>query len=244
MLIVFVLLFGLQSASAINFKCEYVKSSWYVVGDIINCYGKQVDIRVPQTEIESINDNDTSVDSSVKGFWIENEVTHYLPKNIEKFFPALTAFGVSKSGLKELTKFDLQPFPELKRIAFYGNQLEYLEADVFMYNKKISSISLTDNNLFIIGHDIFEPLKELYYAQVEIRCQNTKCESGRSCFDNLTRDLKKNCPSDFVISNFKREIQRLENELKKSQKVEITLLQNVQDCVPNFDVRISKSAFT
>lgn len=211
---IIVLLFGYHAVSAINFKCEFVTSSWNVLGDVKNCYGKQVDIRAPQTEIESINDNDSSVDSSVKGFWVENEVMHYLPKNIEKFFTSLIAFGVSKCGLKELTKFDMQPFPELIRVTLEGNQLVSLEADVFKYNTKIKSITLTDDHLFIIGPDIFEPLSQLTYAQVETRCQKTECKNGGSCIKNLTGDLKINCLAEIVTLT--KENRRLENELKSS----------------------------
>lgn len=229
---IFVLIFCFHAVSAINLKCEYVTSSWYVVGDVKNCYGKQVDIQDRLMEIESVNDNSINADSCVKGFWIKKEVMHYLPKSIAKFFPELTAFGVMDSGLKELTKFDMQPFPELIRLAFYGNKLVYLEADVFIYNRKVKSISLTDNNLFIIGPDILEPFNQLTYAQVEIRCQNTKCESGKSCIQNLTRDLKKNCLSDSIIITLTNENRRLENELKSSKENERILLENTRHCRP------------
>lgn len=217
-----------------------MNSYWYVVDTIKNCYGKQVDIRVPHTEIESINSNNETSDSSVLGFWIENEIAHYLPRNIEKFFPALKAFGVSNTGLKQLTKFDLQPFPKLLRLAFFRTQLEYLEADVFMYSIKVQSITLTDNNLFIIGHNIFEPLLHLTYADIEIRCQKSKCEHGRSCFTEMTNDLKRNCPSDSVVSNFKRDIQNLENMLKASEERENALLKK-NDCLQYDDLDVRSS---
>lgn len=238
-IVILVLLVGFQSIQAIDFKCDYVTSYWYVVDTIKNCYGRQIDIRVPQTEIESINGNNATQDSRVLGFWIENEIAHYLPRNIEKFFPALIAFGVSNTGLKQLSKFDLQPFPQLLRLVFFRTQLEYLEADVFMYSGKVQSITLTDNNLFIIGHDIFESLPHLTYADIEIRCLKSKCEQGRRCFENLTSDLKRNCPSDSVVFNFKQDIQRLENELSASRARENALKKQIDNTsINNFDIRL------
>lgn len=202
-------------SSALNLECDYIRSGWYVVGEVKNCYARNLDIRTDNVLIENV----TESNDGVRGFWIENEVCHYLPKNIAEFFPHLTAIGAENTGLRLITKQDLAPFPNLLRFAFYRNELEYLEGDLFMYNTKIQSISLTDNNLMIIGANILEPLRQLSYAQIEIRCLNKKCENNNRCLTNLTNDIKNHCQSDSVIVGLKTKIQNLMYELKAVQKV-------------------------
>lgn len=214
MLMIFVLLASVQSITAIAFKCEFVQVGWKFVPDAKTCAGKNVDIKMRNVEIEMINDKSSAKDLSVDAFWIEKQVVHYLPKGIEKFFPNLKSFEIKKSELKEISKFDLSPFPELIRLASESNQLEFVESDLLMYNSKIRYVSFIDNKLFIIGHDLFEPTTNIVYVLIQIGCLKTKCETGRNCLENVFSDMRKNCPSDSIVFDFKRETQMLENELK------------------------------
>lgn len=222
------LLATLALTSALNLQCDYIRSGWYVVGEVKNCYARKLDIRADNVLISSVSEDS----SGVKGFWIENEVCHYLPKNIAEFFPHLTAIGAENSGLRLITKQDLAPFPDLLRFAFYRNELEYLESDLFMYNKKLQSISLTDNNLMIVGENILEPLRQLSYAQIEIRCLKKKCENSM-CITSLTGEIRNHCQSDSIIVDFKTKIQKLQYELKLAEKS-----CNVENLI---DARLSKA---
>lgn len=213
-MILFSVLISIQLLNAFELECDYVTSGWYVVGEVKNCYGRKVDLISPGPIVESVNGNNASKLYDVKGFWIDNEVCHYMPEKLTEFFPSLTALGISNSGLKVLTKFDLEPFYELRRFAFYKNELEYIENDLFKYNPKLESVSLTDNNLMVIGESFLETISKLTYAQVEIRCFKNTCET-RSCLSDIKSELKRHCQSDAVIFNFKKEIQRLGNELLK-----------------------------
>lgn len=203
---------------AINLKCDYIDSEWYITGTIKNCYARLLDIRTPQPLIESINHDNTSTFRDVKGFWIENEVSFYVPHRIADFFPDLTAFGIQNSGLKEITKFDLEPLRHIIRLALYSNKLQYLETDLFFYNKELKSITLFDNNLMVVGENIFNSLPQLSLAELKIRCIDKKCDSRRGCFQDMSRDLKNFCQSDLVIEEFKTKIQILENDLKRAKK--------------------------
>lgn len=200
-----------------------------MVGEVKNCYARKLDIRTDNVLIENVTEDS----GGVEGFWITNEVCHYLPKNIAEFFPHLTAIGAENVGLKLITKQDLAPFPNLLRFAFYRNELEYLEGDLFMYNTKIQSVSLSDNNLMIIGANIFEPLRQLTFAQIEIRCLNKKCENNHSCITNIKNEFKNHCQSDSIIVDFKTKIQKMKYALKAAQKDCPT--ENIENLV---DVRV------
>lgn len=118
-----------------------------------------------------------------------------MPKDIAKFFPKLTAFGISKSGLKVITSADLEPFPELVRLAFYGNKLAYIESDLFKHNTKLQSISLTDNHVFLIDAEFLNPLTILSYAQIEFKAFKQTCESS-GCIGDIKKQLKSKYPTE------------------------------------------------
>lgn len=223
-------------SNGFNLECEYVRSGWYVVGEVKNCYGKRMNVLVPDIEIDSV-DNSTETLNDVKGFWVTNEVCKYVPKKIAMFMPNLVAFGMEKTGLKSLSRFDLEPFPNIKRFAVYGNEIDYIEKDLFIYNTKLESVSLTDNNLMIIGSTFLEPLPLLNWAQVEIKCVRRTCEN-RDCIKSLTSDLNINCQSDDVITKLNAKIQRLEVELKELNRKYDNAGNNIY---PDFDVRVTET---
>lgn len=231
-LISFFVSIAVTLTNGLNFECEYVRSGWYVVGEVKNCYGKRLNILVPDLEIESVN-NSSAILDDVKGFWIEDEVCKFVPKGIATFMTNLVAFGLMKTGLVSLSKFDLEPFTSIRRFAVYGNEIEYIERDLFMYNKKLESVSLTDNNLMIIGSTFLETLPLLNWAQIEIRCVHRTCEN-RDCIKPLTKHLEDNCQSDSVIAKLNGKIQQLESDLKKCSGKLVDIGNN--NC-PEIDVR-------
>lgn len=188
--------------ASLNLECEFIRSEWFDVGELDNCYARNIEVRDPLVKVDSINGNGSQVLSYVKGFWIEKEVVEFLPESLGKFLPSLLAFGMDNTGLKRLSKLNLQPFTAIQRFAFYRGELEYLESDLFTYNKNLQSISLTDNNMLIIGHSIFDHLPQLYSVQVKLRCIDVSCEN-KKCLPEVQMKLKKYCQSDDVIKSLK-----------------------------------------
>jgi hypothetical protein len=176
-----------------------------------------MDVKTPNLLIDSVNERENKVFGDVKGIWIQNEVCQFIPLGWTKFFNNVIAFGLDRTKLQRLSKFDLQPFPNIVRFASYQGELEFLEADVFMYNRKLQSISLTDNNLMIIGSSVFDILPLLSFIKVEIKCFKTMCQS-EECIQNLNSNLSTNCQSDQVIAKLQAEIQTLKNSLMVFKK--------------------------
>lgn len=123
------------------------------------------------------NKNPNTVVTNVTGPWrsytsltffrIENQVCHFLPKNMEKFFPILRKLDVVNSGLLELTQQDLSVFPNLRSIDMKRNNLVSLDKNLFEKNEMITSIDFRYNKLQFIAADAFKPLKHLAYAWFE-----------------------------------------------------------------------------
>lgn len=74
-------------------ECDFVRSTWYAAGEVKNCYARRLEILTPQLLIETVNRNNDT-DFTVKGFWVDKEVCHFIPQGIARFFPRLTAFGL------------------------------------------------------------------------------------------------------------------------------------------------------
>lgn len=171
-------------ASSLDLICEFVMDHWHTVGIIKTCYAKGLNTKSPQTYIEGV-DELIEPANDVKGFFIENEVCHYVPKRIAEFFPGLIAFGVQESGLKHISKSDLEHFPGLIRAVLRNNELDYLEGDLFAFNRKLKSVSLADNKLKFVSPSIFENLQSLNYADIIIGCFQLKCDSGYKCAQDM-----------------------------------------------------------
>lgn len=191
----------LAFGNSFNMECDYVSSGWYIVGNVKNCYVRNVTIRSPDQFVDSVNGDSKTILEDVLGFWIENEICHYIPQKIVAFMPNLKAFGLSNSELKTISKFDLAPFPELIRLAFYKNKLEYIDGDVFSLNTKIQSINLEDNNLLVINGPILKPLKLLNQVIFVLPCLSSKCEYS-GCVPEMISELKAKCEFDSLYPGF------------------------------------------
>lgn len=171
-------------ASSFDLKCEFKMDSWRVVRSIKTCYAKGLDIRSPQINIEKVNQKSEPA-TKIKGFFVKNEVCHYIPKGIAELFPALTAFGIVNSGLKEISKADLENLTELVRFVSKDNEMEYLDDGIFDLNIKLESVTLTGNKIIFIGFSIFKTLPKLTYARMTYICFNVTCSSRYSCEEEL-----------------------------------------------------------
>jgi Leucine-rich repeat (LRR) protein len=66
--------------------------------------------------------------------------------------------------MKALEKNDLKQFPNLRSLGLEGNELQWLDDDVFEFTPKLEWISFGDNKLKFIGANILQPLTNLSYA--------------------------------------------------------------------------------
>lgn len=185
----------LRATDLFDLECKYEVSYWYVVKNVKNCYVKNMNIEKPFAKIESVNGDRYAELTSVVGFWVDGQTCHYTPQSIAHFFPNLKAFGIQNSGLRKLTMYDLAPFPELVRIVFSHNKLEFLDTELLKYNTKVQSITIKDNYLATIDSKVFANLP-LSHLEIELECFSKNCESS-SCVNEVKKGLKNNCAHNF-----------------------------------------------
>lgn len=192
----------LQMVAAFDLQCDFIKSSWYKIGEVKNCYAKNLKLNSQYSYIESVNGDSSAKHNDILGFWIDGQTCAFSPQRISFFFPNLQAFGIKDSGLRRLSKFDLAPFPELVRIHFSGNKLEHIDADLFKFNTKVESITITDDHLTFIEPTMFDNLPKLTNLNVELKCFSLKCQSA-SCIGDVKKGLQENC-SNIKVQDYSR----------------------------------------
>lgn len=89
-----------------------------------------------------------------------------IPKNIETFFSNVKALDIERSNLMKISAKDLKPFPQLKVLGLYGNDLTSLEAGLFDFNSELVLIELSENKIEFIDDGLLENLDHLEYFYI------------------------------------------------------------------------------
>lgn len=85
----------------------------------------------------------------------------YFPRGLEKIFKNLLSILINYSRLREIRQIDLKPFPKLKHLDLFDNKLEFLEQDLFKFNRDLEVIWLSSNNIKVVDWSTFDGLKKL-----------------------------------------------------------------------------------
>lgn len=144
------------------------------------------------------------------------ELGHF-PEELENFFPNLIGLRIYKSGLKEVSKEDLRPYPQLKLLALDENEIEVLEENLFEQTPNLQWIYFDDNNIVHIAPKLLGSLSQLQWAYF----------SGNLCIDEnainsmqvhrLTLKMSAKCPPtvDMMIEIFQQSNLEIVTSLKR-----------------------------
>lgn len=132
----------------------------------------------------------------------------HFPRDLRRFFPKIAVIQIIECNLNEITKEDLQGYPDLIYFGIIDNELSYLPGNLFEYTPKVEFIDFSLNKIKWIGPMIFEPLINveginLKYNQ-NIHCHWIPSQKEKSVAKNL-EDLKK------IVRNCCRPMETLQN---------------------------------
>jgi hypothetical protein len=120
-------------------------------------------------------------------------MVNFMPKGLEKLFPQIERIAIYSSKLKEITKEDLAPFPMLKVLFLYSNDLETLPSNLFEANPEITHVEFLNNKLKFVGENILSPLKKLIFASFGLNpCINMDAET-KDKVPALIEELQNKC---------------------------------------------------
>lgn len=174
-------------------KCEFQHARILKVKEIYKCKVQNLSITSATSEISSIEGNQkankTSEDVGV--LLIENQVCHFLPKNLDKHFPRIYHLDVENSGLKAVTADDMKMFPQLQHLFIRNNQVEVLPHDLLRHNPLLTFVNFNRNRIKIIDPTTFDLLPQLVSLSLE----------GNICVDGFAMQ-------DEALIAFKAEVAR------------------------------------
>ncbi|CRL03190.1 CLUMA_CG016958, isoform A [Clunio marinus] len=191
---IFVLVLSLLSLSdELTIDCQYSVRSHWTVTNVYQCTGRINFIGDPQN-ITAVTDNHTGRNNSdVLGLVIQNQITGFIPKNIDQFFPNLISLSFIGTGIESLYSSDLKVFPNLTQIDFTNNLIRQLNFHVFDENLALMAINFQSNPLVHIGHGVFDVLNRL----VSINTVGT-CHSIRTVLFEIP-NFYQFCPASFPM---------------------------------------------
>lgn len=199
--------------------CTYsTNGQWWVVNDFYYCtVSNKLGIESPDnTTITSVVGEHTSESFSlddVGGFEAENADIRYFPKGLDKIFGNLVMIDINYGPLKEIHQSDLQPFPKLKCLELYQNEIEVLEDGLFKFNTELEMIWLSSNRIFHIDPEVFDGLLgQLSYLSLDTNecISEYVTNSTEKVFELVTNVTKKCVDPKVYMSKILAKIDHLE----------------------------------
>lgn len=166
--------------------------------------------------LPTFEDIDTSL---VMGFECWSETVHYIPNGLGSIFKNIKGLHITSSGIKKVTKENLQQFPHLIYLNFATNIIEYLTADLFEFNSEMRFVGFSQNRLVVIEPEVFNNLKHL----------NTIDLGGNTCIDkyaisteipDIKALIEKSCNYLLELRNeMKEKIENCEREKEIAREI-------------------------
>lgn len=169
-----------------DLKCLHLEDDHWSVGAILICHVHSLNI-IARGEIMDTNwyNGKISNDTRVNGVMIVHQIVNYMPKFSDLLAQRLEYLQVSNCHLKDISKQDLQQFPQLKYLRLPNNDLKRLDRDLFEFNPQLESVAFSGNeNLKFVAENFLDSLTKLRFADFTcVRCV---------CFTASTPELLKN----------------------------------------------------
>lgn len=158
------------------------------INEIYKCKARNLNVQFENETVTEVNGEHKAQKASedVQIFVIENQVCHYLPKDLDIHFPKVYHLDVNRSGLKTVSGVQMKMFPKLKHLYIRSNPIEVLPEGLFQHNLLLEFINLNDNRIKQVSANLFEPLALLAILSFE----RNICFDGFAFQDELLTKLK------------------------------------------------------
>lgn len=101
-------------------------------------------------------------DENVVQFDTNGRIVKFFPRGLTKLFKSIKFILMSRTGLQEIAKEDLQEFGNiLIALAISSNEIRVIEVDLFEFNPNLEQILIRDNQILHLDFKVFEGLKNL-----------------------------------------------------------------------------------
>jgi Leucine-rich repeat (LRR) protein len=135
---------------------------------------------------------------------------------------------VNYGPLKEIHQSDLKPFPKLKCLELFHNEIETLEEGLFDFNTELEMIWLSSNKIFHIDPEIFNHLiGKLRYLSLDANeCISDFATNDTKKVAEIVENISKKCVNskiygDKIFTKIEEKIENLEIEQENLKKNEV-----------------------
>lgn len=180
-----------------NLECTMGSENWdYGVSGSV-CFAKNTLITTKNETVTTINDlsNSQYDDQNIVIIRMDGQTVHYMPKDVDKFFPEIQGISIYNSELKVIEKENLKPFDQLKYLYLPNNGLETISSNLFQFNLQLRVFIIHNNKLKSIGGNIFMNLKALEYVNIEKNVCIDQLASTQSKIPGIIDTIRENCPT-------------------------------------------------
>ncbi|KAG5668989.1 hypothetical protein PVAND_016892 [Polypedilum vanderplanki] len=188
-----------QLSNAVTIDCNYHKDGdWWAVTLKYYCEVTN-DLNInskDMTDIDGVNGELPSgiTLDDIQGVNMENLTTFYFPKGLEKIFKNLLMIDINYGRLKEIHQNDFSPFPQLKSLELFENDIEVLEDDLFKFNPNLEMIWLSSNKIFHVSPTAFAAIKNLRYISFDSNpCASQYVQNNATAAKIIVENAIKNC---------------------------------------------------
>ena len=122
------------------------------------CMAQNVVVKYPKTKISPLK-NDAGASTSI--LYVQNQQMLFLPFEMHKIFIKLNVIIVENSLLTTLSKHDLEGLKDLKNISITGNNISMIGEGAFDDVPQLEVLILSSNNIQSLPSKLFGKLKNL-----------------------------------------------------------------------------------
>jgi hypothetical protein len=216
----------------LNLNCSSEGDSSWENGRIYTCGVKTKNLLIISGREDMLNT--TSVDNSylMKALEVDHQTVYYKPKFTGPFAGRIEALSFYSCKLKVISKDEFEQFPMLRQLKLIWNNLEWLNSDLFDFNKNIEVIDFYGNQrLKFIGANLLDLLPNLQ----KVNFQNCGC-LDHSVFGPWLSDvknaLKTKCKSSLgerVMLSFLKQKQLIRDRVSNVTTQSQNLLSMLED---------------
>lgn len=181
-------------SSDVSITCIFSLEDFKSIGEIYTCEADKV-IQIDEKNTE-ISFTTLSGNDKVKALKFETHLMKFFPQGITKTFSNLLAIYMNDGVLSEIHQADLQPFPQLRYLDLFENQLEVIEADLFKFNEHLEVIWLSNNRIEHINPKVFDHLTKLNFLYLMDNVCIQQSETNQTHVKKLIQNVKEKCSNE------------------------------------------------
>lgn len=193
LLVIAALVFTASAQTQNGLNCRFFTANFEFLGNAYSCDAQIIGNVASRIGFVSGVHETNRTNINVQRLNIENQRMIWLPYNIDQFFPSLTSLRVVNTGLFDIVPAELRPFTNLQVLDFSGNDLWYVDANLFERNLVLRSINFANNEVRQVERNAFSRQSQLQWLSFAGNYCSTRSANNRAAVLQMIPQLETEC---------------------------------------------------